>query len=124
MSEVEIGNASAHCDARRQEMREPEEVVARLRLHRLGSRPCTIPSERKGRSGRSTRSRLESEDHEHGVPTEQFVPYLAFLPVASHRGAVGIIYTHAANKGYARTVISARRPPLCQYDVRHLPSMN
>jgi transposase len=36
MSEVEIGNASAQCDARRQEMREPEEVVAMLRLHRLG----------------------------------------------------------------------------------------
>ena len=36
MSEVEIGNASVHCDARRQEMREPEEVVAMLRLHRLG----------------------------------------------------------------------------------------
>jgi len=36
MSGVEIGNASAHCDARRQEMREPEEVVAMLRLHRLG----------------------------------------------------------------------------------------
>jgi len=36
MSAVEIGNASAHCDVRRQEMREPEEVVAMLRLHRLG----------------------------------------------------------------------------------------
>ena len=36
MSAVEIGNASAHCDARRQEMREPEEVVAMLRMHRLG----------------------------------------------------------------------------------------
>src|SRR6266849_8937211 len=36
MSAVGIGNASAHCDARRQEMREPEEVVAMLRLHRLG----------------------------------------------------------------------------------------
>jgi transposase len=36
MYEVAIGNASAHCDVRRQEMREPEEVVAMLRLHRLG----------------------------------------------------------------------------------------
>ena len=36
MSEEGIGNASAHCDARRQEMREPEEVVTMLRLHRLG----------------------------------------------------------------------------------------
>jgi transposase len=36
MYEVVIGNASAHCDVRRQEMREPEEVVAMLRLHRLG----------------------------------------------------------------------------------------
>mgnify|MGYP001554099668 CR=1 FL=1 len=36
MSEVEIGNASVRCDARRQEMREPGEVVAMLHLHRLG----------------------------------------------------------------------------------------
>jgi transposase len=36
MEEIGMGNASAQCNARRQEMREPEEVVAMLRLHRLG----------------------------------------------------------------------------------------
>ena len=36
MREGEMGNASVQAIARRQEMREPEDVVAMLRLHRLG----------------------------------------------------------------------------------------